>query len=221
MTSFDHFSPEALRFLAELKDNNNREWFAQNKGTYEAEIKAPTKLFLTVMCGALKDATGQAHGGKIYRINRDVRFSPDKRPYNAHVHASFVPESKMAQPPMWFFGLSPEKLSLGCGVFQYDKETLPVFRDEMAGPKGATLIKLSQELAAAGVRISEPQLKRVPSGYDKDHPNQEALRRKGFSAWLDIGDAGFVTSPHLVKRTTAELMKLRPVFALLSEIGST
>ncbi len=219
MASFDSFSPEALSFLSDLKTNNTKEWFAANKATYEIHLKEPGKQFADAMSLALRDVTGRDHGSKIFRIHRDVRFSKDKTPYNAHLHMAFMPKEQAGQPPMWFFGLSPEKLSLGCGVFQYDKEALHIFRSEMAGPKGAELIRLTTELRAAGMRVGEPELKRVPSGFDKGHPHGEALRRKGFAVWIDVADPAFVTEPNLVKRATETFNKIMPVFRLLSQVA--
>lgn len=219
MASFDSFSPEALRFLSDLKANNTKEWFAANKATYERHLKEPGKQFADAMSLALRDVTGRDHGGKIFRIHRDVRFSKDKTPYNAHLHMAFAPKDQLGQPPMWFFGLSPEKLSLGCGVFQYDKEALVAFRTAMAGPKGAELIQLTTDVRAAGLRVGEPELKRVPTGFDKDHPHGEALRRKGFAAWIDVADSAFVTEPNLAKRATGLFDQIMPVFRLLSQVA--
>lgn len=218
MTRFDSFSPEALRFLAELKANNTKDWFTAHKASYETHLKVPGKQFAVDMAGALQDLTGQSHGGEIFRIHRDIRFSKDKTPYNAHLHIAFMPDVNAGQPPMWYFGLSPEKLSLGCGVFQYDKEALNTFRTAMAGPMGAELMQLTAAMQKDGFRVGDPDLKRVPPGFDKDHPQEEALRRKGFTVWMDIGDPSFVIEPSLTERTTALFGQLLPVFKLLSRI---
>ncbi|WP_299860672.1 DUF2461 domain-containing protein [uncultured Roseobacter sp.] len=219
MPRFDHFSKDALGFLTDLKSNNSRDWFNQQRKTYEVEVREPTKEFACHMSDALGQFTGQTHDAKIYRINRDIRFSKDKTPYNTHIHISFAPQSDQANPPMWFFGLSPEKLSLGCGVFQYDKEVLTRFRAAMAGPQGAALIRLAEEMEAQGMRVSTPDLKRVPPGFDSAHPHGEALRRKGFSGWKDIEDPGFVTTPDLTSRTVQQMRSLRPIYDLLLDLS--
>lgn len=219
MPRFDHFSKEALGFLTDLKSNNTRDWFNQHRKTYEVEVREPTKEFARHMSDALGQFTGQTHDAKIFRINRDIRFSKDKTPYNAHIHISFAPQSDQVSPPMWFFGLSPEKLSLGCGVFQYDKEGLTRFRAAMAGPQGAALIRLAEEMQAQGLRVSAPDLKRVPPGFDAAHPHGEALRRKGFSGWKDIEDPGFVTTPDLTSRTVQQMRSLRPIYDLLLDLS--
>ncbi len=215
MSPFDSFSPEALSFLGDLKANNSKDWFAANKSTYEAHLKEPGKRFADAMALSLRDLTCHDHFSKVFRIHRDVRFSKDKTPYNAHLHLAFTPDGTAGQPPMWFFGLSPDKLTLGCGVLQYEKEALIDFRSAMAGRKGKDLIQLTAEMRAAGIRIPDPDLRRVPSGFDKHHLHSEALRRKGFAAWIDVGDPTFAVKPNLVERTTELFCKLMPVFGLL------
>lgn len=219
MAHFDCFSPEVVGFLQDLKSNNTKDWFAANKATYETHLKAPSKLFAGDMASALCDLTGQDHGSKTFRTHRDVRFSKDKTPYNAHLHLAFMPTGQAVQPPMWFFGLSPEKLSLGCGVFQYDKETLDAFRDAMEGPLGAELIQTTKDMRERGFQIGDPELKRVPAGFDKDHPHEEVLRRKGFTVWMDAETPAFVLKPNLTERTTRKFAELMPVFQLLSRIA--
>ncbi len=218
MAKFDCFAAEAVGFLQELKANNTKDWFAANKATYETHVKAPSKLFAEDMELALRDLTGQDHNSKIFRLHRDVRFSKDKTPYNAHLHLAFLPTGQAVQPPMWFFGLSPEKLSLGCGVFQYDKGALDTFREAMAGPLGAELTRITLEMRKRGFRIGDPELKRIPRGFDKDHPHEEALRRKGFAVWMDTETPAFVLKSNLTELTAAEFAKLMLVFELLSRI---
>ncbi|MBW4709091.1 TIGR02453 family protein [Roseobacter sp. YSTF-M11] len=212
MRDFDHFSPEAVAFLSDLRQNNNREWFTAYKSYYEETVKKPAGHFGKVMSRALETLTGTAHDHKLYRIYRDVRFSKDKTPYNAHIHLSFASSGAPAKAPMWFFGLDSERLTLGCGIFQFDKPGLELFRSEMAGPRGATLMALAARLRAKAIRVPDPALKRVPAGFDKDHPHAEALRHKGFSGWKDIADTDFVVRPDLAARTIAEFSELMPIY---------
>ena len=101
-------------------------------------------------------------------------------------------------------------------MFGFDKHSLPTFRDRVAGPDGARLQAVLDGLAADGVRLSQPELKRVPAPFGKDHPHGDLLRRKGLSAWLDFGDRAVVTRPGLVAFTAQQFQRLRPVFDALS-----
>ena len=168
--AFPGFTKETVRFLQELKANNTREWFADNKSAYENAVKAPAQHFCDALTGQLQILTGAAHKSKIFRIHRDLRFSKDKTPYNAHLHISFIPESKMAAPPCWFFGLAPERLTVGAGVFAFDKPALEAYRQRVDGKDGVALAALLDLLKQDGVRIGDIELKRVPTGYAQDHP---------------------------------------------------
>lgn len=86
----NYFNPGFLNFLNELKENNNKEWFTENKSRYAKEVAEPFKKFV----GALIDALSPFMDGMfvtpsecIYRINRDLRFSKDKTPYKTQVSA--------------------------------------------------------------------------------------------------------------------------------------
>ncbi len=208
MYDFDRFTPDTIAFLKSLKANNSREWFHSNRPAYEQGLKEPSKLFAESMCAALEHTTGVAHRSKIFRINRDLRFSKDKTPYNTHLHISFAPEEENG---MWFFGLEPDNLSLGFGVFEFPKARLETVRQQLNGPLGARMMELTTTLEAAGLRIPEPALKRVPAGFEKDHPHSDALRRKGISAWKDFTNAEFVTKPKLVDRVMEQFRAFHPL----------
>ena len=76
--AFTGFPQDAFRFLAELKANNSREWFEENRQHYETCLKLPAEAFAAALCYELEELTGAAHKSKIFRIHRDVRFSEDK-----------------------------------------------------------------------------------------------------------------------------------------------
>ncbi len=216
--AFSGFTGEAVTFLKNLKAKNNRDWFLENKKTYEAEIKKPAALFSSVMAEQLQTLTGQPHKAKVFRINRDVRFSKDKTPYNSHLHISFTPESKLASPPAWMFGLSTEYFTLGCGVFEFDKTALDTYRKNVAGTAGDDLSRLIKKLGKDGIRFSEPALKRVPSGFPQDHQHAELLRRKGLASWLDFDGPAAATGPDIVENCTAGFKRLQPIFDVLNDL---
>ncbi|WP_271950986.1 DUF2461 domain-containing protein [Ruegeria faecimaris] len=220
MDQFRCFSPEALQFLSELRANNRREWFHANKQIYEATIKQPAEQFAAQMSQALAEMTHMPHSVKIYRIHRDVRFSNDKTPYNPHLRMSFIPGDCGDQPPLWHFGLSPDCLSLGCGVFQYVKAALERYRTGVAGPAGNDLMAIINDLTARNVRISEPELKRGPSGYASDHPHLDLLRRKGLTVWTDLTAQPTVTQAGLREECLNQFQLFHPVFRALQSLGT-
>ena len=214
--AFQGFSTDAITFLRDLKANNDRAWFNDHKEVYEREIKQPAEAFAAAMTAALEELTGKPLGYKIFRIHRDVRFSRDKTPYNTHLRIGFIPEHDMAQAPSWFFGLDPEALNLGTGIFAFDKAGLDGFRERLLGPDGAELVDMMKKLERGGVRLGKPDLKRVPAGYPKDHPRADLFRYKGLSAWIDRSDTTSATDPALVDACMADFIRLKPVYDWLS-----
>jgi uncharacterized protein (TIGR02453 family) len=211
-TEFPGFSKQAIQFLSDLKANNNREWFAENKTVYEQEIKRPARFFCDFMCDQLQGLTGTPHSSKIFRIHRDVRFSKDKTPYKAHLHILFAPQTDMPSPPRWFFGLMPDSATLGVGVFSFEKPQLDEYRRRVAGENGAKLAKLLGSLLSDGAHMYDPALKRVPTGFPKDHPRADLLRRKGLAVWHDFESVDAVTGPQTLKNCRAGFKRLKPVY---------
>ena len=213
--SFDAFPPDTLAFLADLKANNDKAWFNANRSTHEHAVKQPAKQFcaVAVMEASLERLTGLSHTGKVFRINRDLRFSKDKTPYNTHLHIGFQPDGNMALPAGWSFGLAPEYLSLGVGSFGFDKAALELYRDRVAGEAGAALADRLNKLLAGSARMGgEPELKRVPRGLDPDHPRAAMLRRKSLSVWIDLDSPEHASRPSLCEDCEDAFRMLLPVF---------
>ena len=212
------FPAAAIAFLKELRANNNREWFQQNKTAYDKNIKQPAGAFCDLMIDGLERLTGRPHAAKVFRIHRDVRFSKDKTPYNAHLHISFVPKDADASSPSWMFGVDPDQCSIGGGTFGFDKPTLEAYRTRVAGEDGIKLNKLLRRLERGGVRVSEPELKRVPRGFEDQVAAHELLRRKGLTAWIEYRDAGIVTKAGITSSCLNDLKRLRPLFDWLGSV---
>lgn len=196
----------AREFLAELKANNNRDWFQDNKKAYEAKVKNPGTSLGEGFAESLAALTGSGMKHKLFRINRDIRFSKDKTPYNTHLHLSWTGGGAAA----FMFGVSPDYVTAGAGVFGLQKEPLDRFRAAIDA-HGDELSAEIDSLVKQGYRIDEPELKRVPAPYDKDHPHGGLLRRKSLALWRDFD--GPVDDVALFKAFEA----LLPIYRFLNE----
>ncbi|MGI9356142.1 MAG: DUF2461 domain-containing protein [Rhizobiaceae bacterium] len=204
-------SKDTIKFLKDLKANNNRDWFQANKKTYEAMVKSPAAEVGAALNEQIEMLAGTPYRAKIFRINRDVRFSKDKTPYNTHVHMAFSPEDGGPIKPMWFFGLDTEKLVLGAGVFEFPKDRLESWRERVASEEGEELLEILVKLKRNGARVGEPALKRVPKPYDADHPREELLRHKGLAVWLDAPNQDFGFGDKAAANCAKEFRKLLPL----------
>jgi len=215
------FPPDTVQFLHDLAANNNREWFTQNKTRYDLMVKQPAADFCDHMVRALENLTDLPHSSKVFRVHRDVRFSKDKTPYKAYLHMLFQPKG-FDNAPKWFFGLEPDKLALGAGIFEFEKKhALEAYRQRVAGDDGLPLGRQLDKMRKAGIRIRDPELKRVPSGFNVEHNYADLLRHKGLSVWRDHpGGPDAASKDDIVKTTTASLKTLSPLFMWLLEMSS-
>jgi uncharacterized protein (TIGR02453 family) len=124
---FPGFPPDAMDFLAALKANNDRTWFAANRATYERAIRGPTEAFVAVITPRLEALTATPVTAKVFRLHRDVRFSKDKSPYNAHLHIGFAAGDRQSGSG-FYFGLEPDRLHLGAGAFEFGGRVLDSYR---------------------------------------------------------------------------------------------
>lgn len=176
--------PEAKLFLRELATNNNRDWFTANKTRYQAELKAPAMLLQEQLTADLAKITGGRVSAKLFRPQRDLRFSKDKTPYHCHLHMLW-----QIQGPVdlgLFLGIAPDYCTIGGGLMSFSKDQLITWRSQVDGPWGDKLSGELDILAQRGFRAKEPELKRVPSSYDKTHPHSALLRRKSLALWCEM-----------------------------------
>lgn len=219
--AFKGFPKESLDFLKTLKKHNNRDWFAQNKEFYKTHVESPAQDFLALMNEKLAPLAGKKVQGKIFRIHRDVRFSKDKTPYNTHVHILWSTQASKEEQddfPGFFFALNLDKVVFGLGSFRFSKTGLERYRKAVVHPtKGPALEKILQQRLKQGWRLNQPPLKRVPAGFDADHPRSELLKRKGFALWLDL-PVDVALNTKLPQNFLKELTKLMPLYKWLAKI---
>ena len=176
---FEDLIPAARAFLTDLSQNNSRDWFLANKPRYEQGLKRPALALLDTVSADWGREIGQPLAPKLFRPQRDVRFSRDKTPYHTHLHLLWAEPGGLG----WFLGIAPGYVTAGAGVMGFDKGMLDVWRPAVDGPAGAVLAEL---IATSGARLDPPELKRVPAPFDKAHPRGDLLRRKSLTLWLDI-----------------------------------
>jgi uncharacterized protein (TIGR02453 family) len=165
------FPPATLDFLADLRANNERAWFDAHRSRYEQEFVAPAKAFVTAAAPLLErlapGITAEPRVlGSIFRINRDTRFSPDKRPYKDHLDLWFWHGARATAVSGLFLRLTPDELAVGAGAHDLQKDHLRRYREAVADPAGGVaLAGIVAELDRAGVGIAGRSMTRPPAGF--------------------------------------------------------
>jgi uncharacterized protein (TIGR02453 family) len=170
MGTFNGFSPEALRFLRDLAKHNDRAWFAPRKELYQKELLEPLQALVADATSALHKAKIPLGGDpkrSVFRIYRDIRFSPDKSPYKTNVGAILSNEHANDSRGGLYIHIQPQESCLAAGFHELDKALLQRWREAMArDPKAFE--KLARALESERLTLSEDEngLKRMPRGFE-------------------------------------------------------
>ncbi len=173
-TRFAGWPKPALPFFHGLKQDNSKAFFEAHRQVYEEQVRQPMEALLA----ELEREMGPGTEVKIFRLNRDLRFSPDKRPYKEHLGAYM----SSARASGLYLQFSSEGLYVAIGSHELAPDQLTRYRDAVAGADGAKLARIVAALLEDGYQVTEPSFKRVPAGYPADHPRGDLLRCKGLMA---------------------------------------
>jgi uncharacterized protein (TIGR02453 family) len=203
-TPFAGFRPAVLAFLNELRDNNDPAWFKPRKAVYEAEVLAPFRDLIVAVAAALRQAglplVGDPQRG-IFRIYRDVRFSPDKRLYKTHAGAVLTRSGDKRDPGLLYLHVEPGGSMVAAGFWHPEPNLLARLRRAVLDdPEG--FLAIAGRLDAAGCPLSsDERLSRPPRGFEaaKGTPVAEYVGWKSFTSHRMLSD-GEMQSPVLVDR---------------------
>lgn len=198
---------EAVDFYRELELNNTREWWLANKKRYDTLVREP---FL-----ALAEEVAPAFGEpKVYRPNRDVRFSNDKSPYKTH-QGLFVRSSSHTG---WYFQLDAEGIFLGGGAWWLASDQITRFRSAISNdPTGVLIEGITRELTDARYEIGGEQLATRPRGVSADAPRLDLLRRKALTCRLPLGQPEWMATSDLAEYLRDGWHEVRPLVEWLDD----
>ncbi|MWB94601.1 TIGR02453 family protein [Flavobacterium sp. GA093] len=208
---------ESLQFLDDLKKNNNRDWFQDNKKRYEIFKKDYHQLvsdFLDVMKPLDPSLELLEVKNCTFRINRDIRFSKDKSPYKAHLGVWMSTGAKGANRAGYYVHIEKGASFIAGGFYSPEAEDLKKVRKEIAffhDDLEAILAEKNFKKEFGSFDVNETNsLKNPPRGYEKDHPAIEFLKLKSFtvSQKYDISE---VTQKDFVAKMSEKLIALKPL----------
>lgn len=174
MTGFEGFGPKVRNWFKGLEADNSREYFAATRGFYEESIREQMEALLTELSASF--------GGdvKLFRQNRDIRFSRDKSPYKTNTYG-VLRGSDIAAEGL-YASISANGLLAGSGYHVMARDQLDRYREGVADQKrGPELAKLVDRAQSSGLELWGRSLATAPRGYPVEHERIELLRRKSLS----------------------------------------
>ncbi|WP_432712075.1 DUF2461 domain-containing protein [Pedobacter sp.] len=211
--------PSTLTFLKDVAQNNNREWFAEHKGEYEAARENVLELIQTLIPELAKIdpmlAADTDPKKSLMRIYRDVRFSNNKDPYKTNFGIWFSAYGKGGNEPGYYLHLQPGECFLAGGYWMPDAAHLKLIRQEIDYNSHDFFQIIEDKAFAANFKLSTTNtLKKAPKGYEPDDPNIAYLKLKSFEVVKKIPDEDLY-QPTIVKKVVSNFKTIYPLVAFL------
>ncbi len=191
MPDADRLPKEALAFLADLAEHNDKRWYEGQKERCQEDLYEPARALVRTLTAELSaafpDITGSDAkvGGSLTRLHRDTRFSKDKRPFNTHIGMHFWHRAgKKMEVPGFFLRVSPEEVLLATGLHGPEPGPLEKVRKVIdKDRKGWERASRDPSFLRHFGGLEGESLKRVPAPWPPNHPFADDLRRKDFTAF--------------------------------------
>jgi uncharacterized protein (TIGR02453 family) len=203
-------SPKVFDFLRQLAENNNREWFTENKNLY-TESQENIVAFLEDLIAKMSEFDSEL--GKIdakkslFRIYRDTRFSKDKTPYKTNIGAS-LGMGKGSQKGGYYLHLEPGKSFIAGGIYMPESSVLKTLRKEISlyGKEFLNILNNKEFKKYFPELDQDDKLKKVPQGFEKEDPMAEYLKLKSFIVVYNLSDKEI--SDKSASKTLAKIFKV-------------
>ncbi|HYN68695.1 MAG TPA: DUF2461 domain-containing protein [Candidatus Eisenbacteria bacterium] len=230
--TFTGFRREAVEFLADLAENNDRTWFQARKGDYERLLKKPLEALCVALDQEFTDRriplTADPRRSP-FRIYRDVRFSKDKSPYKTNVGASFAYAERAADGSLaprgdrrggGYFHLQPGEIFVGGGMWHPEPGPLAAWRAAVANDPDRVHAAIDDPAFVARFgSVDGDRLKRMPAGFAAEHPDADLLTLKDVTFLRRLADDEAFSSD-LPTVLATDLAAAVPLLGLLASLGS-
>lgn len=210
---------DTLSFIKDVAENNNREWFAENKLRYEESKADVLELVASIIPELSKiDPLISADLDPkkcLLRIYRDVRFSKNKDPYKNNFGMWFSSKSKGGNEPGYYLHIQPGLSFIAGGYWMPDASHVKLIRQEIDYNIGDFKEIINSEDFKSQFKFGGgAALKNAPKGYDPADPNIEYLKLKSFEASMNLNDEEFL-KPGIVNKLVSSFETVSPLVAFL------
>ena len=215
---------DIVPFLTELSENNNRDWFTEQKPRFEENVQGSMLAFLEALEPKLRKISEhilvvpKKSGGSLMRIYRDTRFGKDKSPYHTYVAAQLRHElGKKTSAPGYYLRVQSDGVLLGAGVWQPEGPNLKKIRDAIVEDSAAwKRARDNAKFKKLYGPLAGESLKRPPRGFDAEHLFVEDLKRKDFVAFRELS-ASAASRKDFLDKVVETYAAAKPLMKFLCE----
>ncbi|GAC1419720.1 MAG: DUF2461 domain-containing protein [Flavisolibacter sp.] len=216
-------APQTLKYLSQLKKNNNKPWFERHRLPYEM-ARADFAAFIQMVIASYgkKNSSIASMTAKdcMFRINRDVRFSKDKTPYKSHFSAVLKKGGKKSIYAGYYFHCEPGASFIGGGIWMPTPEELKKIRQEIdynwEAFQDCLSSKIFKKIYKDLYKDDAVSMRLIPKGYDKQNPAASYLKLKSLIAETRLSNED-LTSASLLKKTLNAFEALQPFIDFINE----
>jgi uncharacterized protein (TIGR02453 family) len=197
----NYLNQNFVKFFKDLSKNNSTQWFNDNRKTYEAEVKKPFAQLVEEIIQRVQKLDPEVKikaSDAIMRINKDIRFSKDKTPYNTYVGAIVSPYGRKSKEfPGIYLQISADKVLVYGGAYMLEKDNLQKVRSYIAANL-REFQKLVNDSAFKGHfgQILGDKNKVLPPEFKALVEKEPLIANKGFYFMAELGSKE-VLSPKL------------------------
>jgi uncharacterized protein (TIGR02453 family) len=220
--AFTGFPRQTVKFLKDLKANNEREWFNPRKADYEQYVRDPMVVLVSVVNERLRKVAVEyvVPDAKkaLYRLYRDTRFSKDKTPYKTNVSAYFQRKgyARHAGPGFYTQLDHTGKVGIAGGLYMAGPEEIKAIREAIVKDvKGFEKIFAGRKLAGLMGKVQGEALKRAPKGFESN--DNEYVRMKQWYFWTEL-EAKYTSSADLPKLITERIEAMLPACEWIHDV---
>ncbi|MGC6231935.1 MULTISPECIES: DUF2461 domain-containing protein [Hafnia] len=220
-TTFSGFTQQGLNFLQQVRVENSKEWFEENRSVYNQHVLTPFRALVDELATPMlkidpQFETRPAIGKTLSRIHRDTRFSHDKSRYRSQMWLTFKRHSKeWTDAPVFFFEISPDTLRYGLGYYSASKGTMDRFRH--------LALRQPEEFAAATACCKKPfelvgDMYKRPLVKEQDPAIANWYNRKTFAVMVTDHQVEQLFSSALPEMLAKRFTQLAPLYQFLMKV---
>ncbi len=222
--AFQGFPEGGLAFLRALTEHNDRDWFEAHRSAWDEQIVPAMLEWCAALAERLRDVMPRLVfvpriGGSVFRLNRDIRFSRDKRPYKTHVAALLWEGGEKHDAPCVYLHISPEEVLFGGGIYVFEEARLERYRKLLHNVESAERLEkalLATKKAGLKQEISG-KLQRPARGFEPEGPRSELSKYRGLAVVKKAKPASWLHTAEALDRSEAVARAYAPLHAWMRD----